>query len=186
MTAATEMGFPVVLKAVGRGAISRDITSGLALDLDSAAAVATALARMRSAMGSAADVVVVQKMGRSGVDAQVVASSDSRVGPVVAVGRGGSARSPRSELAVRLAPLSQQDACALVNNSPLTDLVDADTAMALAGLIAKVGRIIAELAEVATITLDPVLVAGGGYDVTDFEVWIAPNDDLGAPPVRRL
>ena len=184
--AAIEIGFPVALKAILRSAVARDIAHGLALDLDTPSAVATTLVRMRSVVGDAARTVTIQKMGRSGVDAQIVAASDSRVGPVIAIGRGGSGRSPRNELAVRLAPIGERDAKQLVDRSPLADLVDGPSAAAVAELVHKVARIVAELPQVVLITLDPVLVGVGGYDVTDVEVWVAASDDLATPAVRRL
>ncbi|MPY93992.1 MAG: hypothetical protein GEV08_13290 [Acidimicrobiia bacterium] len=183
LDAAAGIGYPVALKAAGRPKVARTEATGLALDLVAPEDLAASFRRMAAVLGSGMDRVLVQAMRPVGADVQLVAGTHPRLGPVVALGRGGSSGSPPDELALRLAPLSPVDAARLVSSSVLQGTVAPG---ALTELLQRVSMLVAEVPEVAEVRLDPVLVSDTTVSVTDVLVRVAPWVPDPRPPVRRL
>jgi acyl-CoA synthetase (NDP forming) len=188
VAAADELGWPVALKAGTRPPVARTEATGLALDLDGPDELIAAWGRMSAALGAEAlRRALVQRMAPPGIDARVLALADPHLGPVVALGRGGVAGSRPEELAVRLAPLDPGDAGRLVDASPLPiEALPPLGRRALEELSDRVGRLVADLPEVAEVRLDPVLVSERAAVVTDLVVRVAPAPAASLPAVRRV
>ena len=173
------LGYPLVLKAIGGGALlHKSDAGGVALDiageseLDREFARLSALVRQHGGEG-----VLVQPMVQDAVEAFVGARRDSIFGPVVAVGLGGIYVEVLREVTVRLAPLTRDEARAAIVGARWAPLLrgargqrprDVD---ALAGVLHLTSRLIAEL-DVESLDLNPVMVRheGSGVAIADFRM----------------
>ena len=200
VAAAGQLGYPVALKAVRRARLARSAATGLALGLHDETELRAAYRTMQDGLGAGLDIplgtVVVQVMAEAGLDAQLLGHQDNRLGPLVALGRGGAQGSDPHELAVRLVPLTTVDIARLVQASPLASLVarleQANTAGSNAGLVAleevlgRLSSLMEQVPELAEVRLDPVLVSPSGLAITDVWVHVAPVPLAPYPAVRRL
>ena len=116
VAAADAIGYPVAVKAEHRH-LGRSVRAGVALDLGDAHDVVDAVRTMQDAIGADADVVVVQAMVAPGLDLRIRSTLDDRLGPLVAIGLGGSTADLVSDEASRLAPLSSAAPTALLAGS---------------------------------------------------------------------
>ena len=85
--AATEIGFPVAVKA-RRRRVGRSVRAGVALDLPNAADVSSTVEVMQAALGGDADFVIVQAMVPPGLDLRIKARIDEEAGAVISTGIG--------------------------------------------------------------------------------------------------
>ena len=187
VTTATDLGYPVALKAAKRRVGGRSAVAGIALDLGTPASVLDALAVMRGSLGPDADEVTVQRMVPPGVDVRIRCVADD-VGPVVIVDLGSLpfARAGDGE-ASRLAPLSATGAAALVAASPVA------AALAATGLspdllvdaVVRVSHLVADHPQIAELDLNPLIVSTTGCTVTDAKVTVRPTTFV-TPPLRQL
>jgi len=87
---ASEIGYPVTLKAQASTLSHKSDRGGVILDIDSEHALATAWEKMQATMaGIALDGILVEQMVKGGLEMIVGARRDSSWGPVVMVGLGG-------------------------------------------------------------------------------------------------
>jgi acetyl coenzyme A synthetase (ADP forming)-like protein len=166
--AAAGLGFPVVVKTATPGAHKTDV-GGVALDLRDEAAVRAAVARIGLP-------VLVQPFVRGGVELLAGVVQDPVFGPLVAFGPGGALAELVGEASFRLAPLTDLDAEELVRGGKAGRLVAgfrgapaAETA-SLADLLLRLGRLAADLPELAELDLNPVLAGPHGCVAVDARV----------------
>jgi acyl-CoA synthetase (NDP forming) len=174
--AATEVGFPVAVKA-RRRRVGRSVRAGVALDLANADDVGATVELMRSALGDDADYVVVQAMVPPGLDLRIKARIDEEAGALISTGIGGiQAGLVGDDDPVRLAPLSRHSAAALIAESP------AGPQLSQAGLdpaplvdtLIRAAQLAADHAEITVLDLNPVITSDSGTAVTDAVVEVAP------------
>jgi len=157
------------------------------LDVGDAAALRAAHARMLEALGpDDAGTVLVQAMAPPGVDVQVLALDVDQLGPVVAVGRGGSGGDRPDDLAVHLAPLGHGQALRLLRRTPLAGLLGEGALDPLAELLERVGCLLDEVPQVVELRLDPVLATAEGAIAVDVLARLRPQADDERPEVRGL
>jgi acetate---CoA ligase (ADP-forming) len=179
VAAARELGFPAVVKTAQPGAHKTDI-GGVALDLRDEAAVRGAVARIGLP-------VLVQPFVRGGVELLAGVVQDPVFGPLVAFGAGGALAELVGEASFRLAPLTDLDAEELVRSGKAGRLVagfrgaPAAHMALLVDLLLRLGRLAADLPELAELDLNPVLAGPDGCIAVDARVRVAAPD---AP--RRL
>jgi acyl-CoA synthetase (NDP forming) len=183
--AASEIGYPVAVKAAGRTRLAKTEAGGLALDVHDEDDLRTTLAHMLDALGPAAWPVVVQPMATPGVDVAVGVTDNPLVGPVLSLGPGGVATAVATRQA-HVLPLTDVDARRFVAASPLVDLLDPASVAALEDLLLRVGTLVDEVPEIVGLELNPVLVSPGTAAIVDAVVRAAPVDRDPLPPVRRL
>ena len=111
--------FPVVVKALAAGLGHKSEAGGVVLNIDNAAALDAAVRRVRDNVARAQpdvelDGVLVQRMERGLVEVLVGFVRDPQVGPVVSVGMGGVYAELYEDTAVRLAPVSVEDAYEMI------------------------------------------------------------------------
>jgi acetate---CoA ligase (ADP-forming) len=153
--AASELGFPAVVKSAAPGAHKTE-TGGVALDLEDEAAVRTAAERIGFP-------VVVQPMLRGGTELLAGLVQDPVFGPLVAFGPGGVFAELIGEASLRIAPLTDIDAEELVTSGKAGRLVrgfrgaEPADAGALVDLVHRLAALGEELAAVAELDLNPVL-----------------------------
>jgi acyl-CoA synthetase (NDP forming)/GNAT superfamily N-acetyltransferase len=185
--AATEIGFPVAVKARHRR-VGRSVRAGVALDLANAADVGSTVEVMQAALGGDADFVIVQAMVPPGLDLRIKARIDEEAGALISTGIGGiQAGLVGDDDPVRLAPLSRHSAMALVTESragPQLTQAGLDPAT-LVDTVIRVGQLAADHAEITALDLNPVITSESGSAVTDAIVDVAP---VGRPSgaLRRL
>jgi acyl-CoA synthetase (NDP forming)/RimJ/RimL family protein N-acetyltransferase len=183
--AASEIGYPVAVKAAARTRLAKTEAGGLALDVHDEADLRTTLAHMADALGPAAWPVVVQPMATPGVDVAVGVTDNPLVGPVLSLGPGGVATAVATRQA-HVLPLTDLDARRFVAASPFAALLDPACVAALEDLLLRVGTLVDEVPELVGLELNPVLVSPGTAAIVDAVVKAAPVDRDPLPPVRRL
>jgi acetate---CoA ligase (ADP-forming) len=168
VSAAEELGYPVVVKTAAAGAHKTE-TGGVHLDLRDEAAV-------RRACGAVNGPVLVQQYVTGGVELLVGAVQDPVFGPLVAFGPGGVYAELIGSTRFALAPLGEIDVDELISSGKAAKLVDgwrggpaADRA-AVADLIHRVGRLAEDFPEVAELDLNPVIARPNGCIAVDARV----------------
>ena len=182
---AERVGYPVAVKAATRR-VGRSAQAGVALDLTDRAAVIEVVGVMREALGDDAQVITVQRMAPPGLDVRIECTADARLGPVVTVGPGSLQSGHGTTGASRLAPVTAAGATMLLEQSGIADALGAANlpTAALVDVIRRVAQLAFDHPHIATLTVDPVIVASTGCHVTDVGITlqaVAPD-----PAMRRL
>jgi acyl-CoA synthetase (NDP forming) len=172
--AARQLGPPVVLKLASADVVHKTDVGGVRLGLGDEAAVGAAfdeLEALAAGRGARFGGVLVQAQVPADVEVIVGARHDPVFGPVVLVGLGGVLAELLGDSAVRLAPVSPEEAHAMLRElrgyrllagyrgRPAVDLE------ALAGLVHAVSRVAGEI-PLAELDLNPVLARAGAPGVT--------------------
>lgn len=184
--AATELGYPVAVKAVRRRA-GRSARAGVALDLSTSHDVDEALSTMRESLGPDANNLIVQTMTTPGVDVRIHCEHDDQLGALVSVGIGGWQAEAIEDRSSRLAPLSPASATTMLAETRLaTALADAGfDPSPLVDVIVQAAQLASDHPEIAELNLNPVIVSTSSVVVSDATIQIAENSPDGAP-LRRL
>ncbi len=119
---------------------------------------------------------------------------DPQFGPVIACGAGGTAVELLRDVSVRLTPLTESQADAMIRRLATFPLLDgcrgrprADVA-ALRGLVLGLSALAEDLPEVDEVDLNPVIVGAEGARVLDGRIRVEPRDPPppeGARPRER-
>ncbi|MGH3015181.1 MAG: acetate--CoA ligase family protein, partial [Gaiellaceae bacterium] len=179
LAAAAELGYPVVLKAVGR--LHKSDAGGVAVGLADPRELAEALTRMEGAL--APPWYSVERLAplSEGIELIVGAKRDPRFGPVLLVGAGGLYAEVVVDAAVALAPASEASAEALFRSLRVAPLLDgargrpAVDVRAAARSAAALSRFAAEHPEIAEVEVNPLLVTREG--ALGLDARIVPVDD---------
>jgi acyl-CoA synthetase (NDP forming)/GNAT superfamily N-acetyltransferase len=180
------VGYPVAVKAEHRH-LGRSVRAGVGLDLAGPDDVAAAVKEMQDAIGSDADVVLVQRMVEPGLDLRIRSAADDELGPLISIGLGSSTADLVTDEASRLAPLSSVGASALLAGSragpalehaklPVEPVVDT---------LMRVAQLVGDHREITAADLNPIIVSPDGAFVTDATIDIAPAGPTPGP-LRRL
>ncbi|WTJ74294.1 GNAT family N-acetyltransferase [Kitasatospora sp. NBC_01539] len=194
--AAAALGYPVALKATADHLRHRPDLGSVRLDLTGEEGLRRAHRELDALLGGAAGArLVVQQLAPRGVDTVIAASVDPAVGTILSFGLAGAPAELLGDLAHRLVPATDQDVAALIREvraAPLlfgwrgADPVDTD---ALEDVLLRVSRLVDDLPEVASVDLEPVVVAPHGLAVLGATVRIAPlpvRTDLGPRAMSSL
>ena len=178
LAAAHAFGYPLVLKAIGGGALlHKSDVGGVVLDIAGEAMLVAAFERLAGLVERhAGEGVLVQPMVR-GLEAFVGARRDPTFGPVVVVGLGGIYVEVLREVTLRLAPLGREEARAAILGARWSPLLRGARGRkphdvnALADVLHRVSRLAAEL-ELESLDLNPVMVGdeGRGVAIADFRL----------------
>lgn len=185
--AAHAAGYPVVLKIVSEDIPHKTEIGGVALNLQDDDAVREAYDRL---MGNAAkhapnarlDGVLVAPMVRGGVELIAGVSRDPVFGPVVMVGLGGIYAEILKDVALQIAPVSEEEALGMIRSLKMFPLLDGARGQAKSDLAAA-ARTVARLSEfacrhadsVAEIDLNPILVKPQGEGVLVLDALMVPT-----------
>ena len=185
--AAEEIGYPVVLKVVGPDLSHKSDVGGVALNLASAEELGRAAEKMRkqvNALLPQAQILgfTVQAMAeRPGAHELIVGiASDPVFGPVMLLGEGGVAVELHKNHVVAMPPLNTRLAQDMLAGSRLSLLLagyrgrpPADEAALLATLL-KVSQMACDLAWLAELDINPLLVDEHGVLALDARVRLRP------------
>jgi acetyltransferase len=164
-SAATQLGFPVVVKVDGPA--HKVAVGGVVLGVEHATAAAEAARRLGRP-------VLVARQVPPGVEAFCGMTRDPDYGPILAVGLGGRAIEALSLAAVALAPVDLDRARALVAEAPgLRDLASPEALEQLARIVVAIGRLAVDQPRVHAIDVNPVILSAQGAVAVDALVDVA-------------
>jgi acetate---CoA ligase (ADP-forming) len=164
--AAAELGYPVVLKALGT--LHKSDAGGVVVGLPDEAALAAAFDDLMARLAPPAFSVEATAPLHEGLELIVGARRDPRFGPVLAVGAGGLYAEIVRDVAVALAPASENEAVALLRGLRAAPLLAGARGRppldveAAARAAAALSRVAAEHPELAAIEINPLLVLPDG------------------------
>ncbi len=184
-TAASELGFPVVVKLLRKdfgaprpvGSVSVDLP-----DVASArAAAAVIMARLRSRGEWAQDAkFVVQKQVREASELQIRVIEEPTIGPTISFGPGGDAAGALSSMAVDLPPLNMALAHALIDRAGGTATLRVLKGSALADRTAVeatlviISQIIIDCPEISLLEIDPLFASRSGTVISNAHIYLRP------------
>jgi acetyltransferase len=116
VAAGRDIGYPVVLKAVGPEILHKSDVGGVVLDIRGEAAMRDAFRALASRLGPTMTAGLVQQMIPDGVELLVGAAVDPTFGPLVACGSGGVLVDLLADTTFRLHPLTDLDAREMVDS----------------------------------------------------------------------
>ncbi len=192
--AATQIGFPVVLKISGPKIVHKTDVGGVRLNLPDAESVRTAFDEMHAAvrgkLGPEVEIwgVLVQKMLPKGKEIILGMTRDPRMGPLLMFGLGGIYTEALKDVAFRLAPLRENVALEMIGSirshkllrgfrgEPPSDLP------AIAECLLRLSQLVTDHERIKELDINPLLVyaAGQGAMVADARVILAPDGDKAA------
>jgi acetate---CoA ligase (ADP-forming) len=168
VTAAAELGYPVVVKTA-EGGVHKTDKGLLELDLEDEAAVREAVARIGLP-------IVVQPMVRGGAELLAGVVQDPVFGPLVAFGPGGIFAELIGQAQFRIAPLTDADAEELVKTGKAGRLVAGfrgappSDAAALEDVLLRLSRLAEDLPKLAELDLNPVMGLPEGCVAVDARI----------------
>jgi acetate---CoA ligase (ADP-forming) len=166
---AAEIGYPVVLKAQSKALSHKSDSGGVALNLQNSDEFASTWQRMqqdvcRAHPGLVLDGILVEKMGRKGLELIVGAQNDPEWGPVLLVGLGGVLAEALND--VRLLPpelseaaivdeLYQLKSAALLRGFRGSAALDVEAA---ARIVSRLGALMIQNPQIIEADINPVIV----------------------------
>jgi acyl-CoA synthetase (NDP forming) len=189
---ATELGYPVAVKAADPNVVHKSDIGAVWLNLSGPEAVRRAYIAIATVLGVSTPDVIVQRMAPSGVELVAGLVHDPRFGSLVMAGLGGVQTDLLGDRSFRLLPLTTADAhdmwCSLRSAPLLTGYrgsEPADTG-AVEDLLLRLGRLAEEIPEVAELDLNPVLAGPDGAVAVDVKLRLAPIGNEPDPYLRTL
>ncbi|MDR6860783.1 acetate--CoA ligase family protein [Variovorax guangxiensis] len=180
-------GYPVVLKIASEDIAHKTEIGGVALDLQDDESVRQAYGRLmanaaKHAPQARLDGVLVAPMVRGGVELIAGVSRDPVFGPVVMVGLGGIYAEILKDVAVQVAPVSEDEALRMIRSLKMFPLLDGARGQPKAD-VAAAARTVARLSEfacrhagdVAEIDMNPILVKPQGEGVLVLDALMVPT-----------
>jgi acyl-CoA synthetase (NDP forming) len=179
--AASQLGFPVALKALGPTLLHKTERKAVTLNIRDESGVRAAFDDFATRFGRDMTAVLVQQMVPQGVEMIVGALHDSVFGPVIACGTGGVLVDVLADTAFRLHPLSASDPGDMIDGLRGARLLrgyrgspPADES-ALRDVLLRVSELVRIAPEIQELDLNPVIVLGAGARVADVRVRIAAS-----------
>jgi acetate---CoA ligase (ADP-forming) len=184
---ARDIGFPVAVKLASRRTIHRMEKGAVHLNLEDEAAVLgafEAISRSRAADASLgeAEGVLVQPMSGSDVEVRIGMTEDPLFGPLISFGLGGIHVEVAADVGVRVTPLTDRAAAAMVREIRGYPLLEgyrghppADIG-AIEDVLLRVSRLVEEVPDIAELELSPIFVGppGGSCRLADARIRVAP------------
>jgi len=193
VAAAEQVGLPVVLKSTAPMVRHQGGTSGVRVDLRTEAALRAAWESLTERLAPLdADRLVVQRMATPGVPCVVTSDEDPLFGPVIGFSVAGLPTELLGDIGYRIPPLTDVDVSELISSVKASPVLHGHRGAtpvnraALADLIARVSVLADDLAEVASLVLNPVNAHPGGVEVLGAEIVLAPAPRRTDPGRRSL
>jgi acetate---CoA ligase (ADP-forming) len=183
-SAATHVGYPVVLKAEAPTLIHKTESGAVVLNITDAASLEAAHSDLRDRLGDSHDLTfLVQKYQAQGLEVIVGGVAAQGLGSMVMFGLGGVHVEIFKDVAFKLAPLSTPEAEELldaITSAPLLAGYRGQPAVdrpALVDVLLRVSRLLADHPEIEELDCNPVVVfpAGTPPAVVDARIKLAPR-----------
>ena len=206
-TIAAEIGYPVVAKIESRDVLHKTDVGGVVVGLDSdealRAACETVVESTRARHPDASiDGVLIQRQIAPGDATEVIvgAVTDPVFGKLVAFGLGGVLVEVLKDLTFRLAPATEEQAAAMLDEIAGAAVLDGVRGAAgvdrtaLASLITAVGRLVSDVPEIDELDLNPVFATADGACAVDARILLKepaapryrPGQDEILAAMRRI
>jgi len=184
VAAASEMGYPVVMKIAGPKILHKTDVGGVKLDLRDEDGVRTAYATMiqsvRERLGSDVEIwgVLIQKMLERGKEVILGVTRDERFGPVLMFGLGGIYTETLKDVSFRLAPIRENVAEEMIHDIRSIKLLQgvrgeppSDLA-AVAECLLRLSQFVTDHPRIHELDINPLLVypRGKGVMVADARI----------------
>jgi acetyl coenzyme A synthetase (ADP forming)-like protein len=188
--AASAIGFPVVLKAIGSSLLHKTDVGGVRLGLGSEQSVREAFADLSLGLADRLDGVLVQRMVRGGVEMVIGALNDASFGPVVMAGTGGIFVELVGDTVFRMCPIADPDAAEMINEMKGRTLLRGYRGAppvdesALRAMLLRVSQLADACPEIQEMDINPVIVLPAGAVAADVRVRIGPRSH--GPQGRRV
>lgn len=187
VAAATQLGYPVVLKLLSRTITHKSDVGGVQLNLQNVDAVRQAFRTIHENVSkrdpAAFDGVTVQPMVREkGTELIIGSSQDRQFGPVILFGAGGILVEVFQDRSLALPPLNTTLAHRLMERTKIHHAlkgvrgerpVDLD---ALAKLLVRFSQLVADFLEIAEVDINPLLAGPDRIVALDARVLLSPAD----------
>jgi acetate---CoA ligase (ADP-forming) len=172
--------FPVAAKIASARAVHKTDVGGVRLGIPDAATLAATFQDFQGRFGPFGDGegVLVQAMAAPGVEAIVGTTRDPVFGPLVLVGLGGVFVEVLKDTAIRLAPVSVEEARAMIAELKGAALFDgvrgqpSSDVAALAAVVHAVSHLVADCPRIEELDLNPVLVHREGVTAVDVRIQV--------------
>jgi hypothetical protein len=181
--AATQVGFPCVLKAIRPGLVHKSEAGAVKIGIADAALARAAVCDFDNRLGPGP--VLVQRQLAPGLELAIGAKRDPRFGPAVLFGLGGIWIEALDDVAVRIAPFTEQEAASMFDDLRGRALLDgvrgrpAVDRAALAKLLAGLSQWIARAPWLAELDLNPIIADGSSLFAVDARLRVAPAVNRG-------
>jgi acyl-CoA synthetase (NDP forming)/N-acetylglutamate synthase-like GNAT family acetyltransferase len=183
---AENAGFPVAVKLASSRILHKTEKGGVHLNLDDEAAVRGAFETIRHSLETddsleAMEGVLVAPMAGSGVEVRVSMVEDPSFGPLIAFGLGGIHVEVSADVSVRVTPLTDRAAAAMVREIRGYSLLEgyrghppADIE-AIHNVLLRVSRLVEEVPDIARLEASPIFVGppGKGCRIGDARIRVA-------------
>ena len=177
--AASEIGYPVVVKADAEAVVHKSDMGGVAVNLTDEAALRTAVERMQSAFGESRDLnFLVQKFQPGGLEVILGAKAEPGLGHLIMFGLGGIYVEIMKDVVFNLTPLTDAEAEEMVAGIKGVALLDGVRGQAgvdktaLVRLLGRLSQLVSDLPEIQEMDLNPVLAFGDGVCAVDARIAI--------------
>ena len=184
--AAREVGWPVVIKALGLTRLLPAELGGVAIDLVDVEDVRGAYIRMAAALGEGMNQALVQRQVLPGVAVIVRLGYDPVFGPVIGLGPGGASANRGMGVSRSILPLTDVDAERLISEARINTVVSArqtpDEVRVLTDLLHRVSALADAMPGLSDLGLNPVLLSSSDAAVT----WATGYLGAPQPTQRRL
>ncbi len=188
--AAEELGYPVVLKGMGKSLVHKTEMGLVHLNLGNGDAVRKAASEVRKAAGDALEAFLVQPLVTGKREFVAGLFRDRQFGPVVMFGLGGIFTEALSDVVFRLAPLSEGDMEEMLSGIRSKKLLSAfrgekaANREALKAVLSGLSKLAVEHPDVAEVDINPLIVdrEGGVTAVDALVVKGAREKALPVPP----
>jgi acyl-CoA synthetase (NDP forming)/L-amino acid N-acyltransferase YncA len=191
VVAAARLGGPVVLKADVPGLVHKSDAGAVQLDLHGPDEVRAGYRVLAEMFGTRMSAAIMQPMISGGTEVIIGVVQEPVFGPLVVFGLGGVATDVLGDRSVRLTPLTDADAAALIRSVRAAPLLlghrgtPAADLGALEDILIRISRLADDIPHVAELDLNPVIARADGAHVVDARVRILPAR-AADPYLRRL
>jgi acetyl coenzyme A synthetase (ADP forming)-like protein len=180
--AAERIGFPVVMKVVSPQVVHKSDSGGVITGIGSPDAAGQAYRQILASVGekvpdAVIEGVLVERQMPPGLELIIGGREDPAFGKVITFGIGGTLVELLHDVALRVLPLSRDEAIRMVRSIHGYPLVKGYRGSppldekALADLLFKVGRLFEEMEDLAEFDLNPVILYPEGLSVVDARLY---------------
>jgi acyl-CoA synthetase (NDP forming) len=175
--AAAEVGFPCVVKAIRPGLVHKSEAGAVTVGITDGAQARATVCDFETRLGPGP--VIVQRQLPSGLELVIGAKRDPRFGPAMLFGLGGIWIEALDDVAVRIAPFTEQEAASMFDDLRGRALLDGVRGhppvdrTALARLLAALSQWIARAPWLAELDLNPIIVTGSSLSAVDARLKVA-------------
>ena len=172
-----ELGYPVVMKVVSPGILHKSDVGGVVVNIQNAESARRAFERIRrSASGKDFRGAIIYPMVRGAVEVLIGLLHDPQFGPVVAFGLGGIYTEVFRDVALRVAPISLDEARRMIHEIRSIKILTGTRGQpprdleSLARVLARFSELPFEYPHIAEADLNPVFLLSEGLLVGDVRV----------------